>query len=184
MAVVTPSSGRWVTVRGRAIFIKTGATLQQALGDRGTPEVPSGKSAVASPAEHAAAKRLAQRKIRQTPVPTREAVAKARQELRAGGRPGGESRGGGSADRRRQRQNLFKEFGGETRGYVVCPWSGIKMHWTDDKAANPRGYPTFERGKVFTKVQGGGYQLLNLLPESFTANRSRGDRPLRKENLK
>lgn len=66
----------------------------------------------------------------------------------------------------------------------MCPWTGLKMHWTDDPKENPKGYPKFERGKIFTKVQGGGYQLPNLIPESFAANRGRGDVPLRKENLK
>jgi hypothetical protein len=57
------------------------------------------------------------------------------------------------------------------------------MHWTDDPEQNPHGYPTFERGKIFTKAQGGGYQLPNLIPESFAANRARNDTPVRKENL-
>lgn len=100
------------------------------------------------------------------------------------GRKGGESRGGGSKARRQQRINLFKEFGGEKQGYIVCMWTGIRMHWSDDKAINPNGYPKFERGKIFTKHQGGGYQLLNLIPESFQANRFRNDKIIRKENTK
>ncbi len=58
------------------------------------------------------------------------------------------------------------------------------MHWTDDPKLNPKGYPKFERGKIFTKWQGGGYQLPNLIPESKAANASRNDVPIRKENLK
>jgi hypothetical protein len=140
----------------------------------------------ADPKEHVASRKLAQQKIKDAPVPTREQVAKARDELekakRGEGRAGGENRGGGSADRRRQRVNLFKEWGGEDKGYIVCPWSGTKMHWSRDPKDNPKGYETFERGKIFTKAQGGGYQLPNLIPESFEANRSRNDSILRKEN--
>jgi len=119
------------------------------------------------------------------PVPSREAVLKAREELRKAA--AGEMRQGGqsqqnSTTRKKQREALFNEFGGAKRGYVVCPWTGIKMHWTDDPAINPKGYPKFERGKIFVKAQGGGYQLENLIPESFAANRARNDQALRKEN--
>lgn len=140
----------------------------------------------AVPKEHKESQKLAQDKIKNAPVPTRDQVKKAREELdrarKGEGRAGGDSRGGGSADRRRQRQNLFKEWGGEKRGYIVCPWTGTKMHWSKDPKENPKGYETFERGKIFTKNQGGGYQLPNLVPESFEANRSRNDAILRKEN--
>lgn len=150
----------------------------------GSSKQPKG---AASSKEHAEAKRIADEKIAAAPVPSAEAVRKAREELEAArrgeGRAGGEARGGSAASRRKQRENLFKEFGGDRRGYVVCPHTGIKMHWTDDKRVNPKGYPKFERGKIFVKSQGGGYQLPNLIPESFTANRSRGATPLRKENL-
>ena len=152
--------------------------------------LPSGKGeqGYATSAVQEASVKVARAKIKNAPVPSKEAAAKAREELaRAkaeGSRPGGESRGGGSKDRQRQRLNLFKEFGGETKGYVACPWTGLKMHWTDDPKENPNGYPKFERGKIFTKAQGGGYQIPNLIPESFAANRSRNDRPMRKENLK
>lgn len=149
---------------------------------------PSGGSGSASKAEHTAARKFAMAKIKSAPVPSKEAVAKARVELQRAkegeGRAGGDSRGGSAASRRIQRENLFKEFGGEKKGYVVCPWTGIKMHWTDDKDKNPNGYPKFERGKIFVKCQGGGYQLPNLIPESFTANRSRGDNRLRPENAR
>jgi hypothetical protein len=85
--------------------------------------------------------------------------------------------------RRRQRQNLFRLFGGEGRGYVPCHECGLKLHYTDDPAANPEGYQRFERGKIFTKRQGGGYRLPNLLPECRPCNAARGDRPIRMENL-
>lgn len=138
-------------------------------------------------AEIAASRKQAEAKIADAPVPSKEAVNKARAEIEKynrgeGTRPGGESRGGSSADRRRQRENLFKEWGGEDKGYIVCPWTGIKMHWTDDPKKNPDGHPKFERGKIFTKCQGGGYQLTNLIPESFAANRARNDHRVREEN--
>ena len=126
-------------------------------------------------------------KIANAPVPSEEAILKAQAELakaRAGlGRAGGESRGGSAAGRRKQRQNLFNEFGGEKRGYVVCHGCGIKMHWdSPGSPANPHGYARFERGKIFVKCQGGGYQLPNLLPECFSCNRSRNDQMIRNEN--
>lgn len=131
-------------------------------------------------------KKLALAKIKNAPVPSNEAIAKALKDAAKGregkGRVGGDARGGSSADRRRQRMNLFKEFGGEKLGYIVCPWTGLKMHWSDDPKINPKGYPKFERGKIFTKCQGGGYQLPNLIPESFAANRARNDTRVRKEN--
>jgi SPP1 gp7 family putative phage head morphogenesis protein len=148
---------------------------------------PCGESGTAPEKEMKSALRLAKKKIKDAPVPTKDAVAKAREELetakRGERRAGGESRGGSAASRRKQRQNLFKEFGGDERGYVVCPWTGLKMHWTNDPVENPQGLPLFERGKIFVKHQGGGYQLPNLIPESFTANRSRNDTTLRRENL-
>ena len=141
---------------------------------------------LASATEQEVVAKLARSKIRNAPVPSAEDVAKSRKELKlaaeGAARAGGESRGGSAASRRKQRENLFDEFGGRERGYVVCPWTGLKMHWTDDPKSNPKGYPKFERGKIFVKCQGGGYQLANLIPESFTANRSRNDRRLRKEN--
>ena len=149
-------------------------------------EVAGEGASVGSDEERAASTKLARKKIKTTPAPDEKAVAKAREELAAArrgeGRAGGEARGGSAASRRQQRRNLFKEFGGEEKGYVVCPWTGLKMHWTDDPQENPQGYPKFERGKIFVKCQGGGYQLANLIPESFAANRSRNDKRLRKEN--
>jgi hypothetical protein len=126
-------------------------------------------------------------KIHDAPVPSDAAIRKAQLELekaRAGtGRAGGESRGGSAADRRKQRQNLFKEFGGEDRGYIVCHGCGMKIHWDDPGSpTNPHGYARFERGKIFVKCQGGGYQLVNLLPECFACNRSRNDKMIRTEN--
>jgi SPP1 gp7 family putative phage head morphogenesis protein len=129
----------------------------------------------------------AQEKIAAAPAPSEEAVRKAQRELanaRAGvGRAGGESRGGSAAARRKQRLNLYNEFGGEQRGYVPCHSCGIKTHWADPGSPdNPHGYARFERGKIFVKCQGGGYQLANLLPECFGCNRSRNDKMIRAEN--
>lgn len=141
----------------------------------------------ATPAEKKSARTKALAKIRIAPTPTPEDVQKAREELarakQGKGRAGGESRGGSAAARRKQAFNLFKEFGGVTRGYIVDHQSGIKLHYTNDPKLNPKGYPELERGKVFTKFQGGGYQLENLIPESFTTNRSRSKKTVRKENL-
>lgn len=138
---------------------------------------------LATPAEKKRTRTQALAKIRNAPVPTKAQVKKARLDLKNASRAGGEARGGSAADRRRQRFNLFKEFGGVTRGYVVDHQSGIKLHYTDDPTLNPRGYPLLERGKIFVKKQGGGYTLSNLIPESFDTNRSRNDRAVRKENL-
>jgi hypothetical protein len=149
-------------------------------------------SSFATTEEHNASKMLASQKITSAPVPSATAVSKARAELdaakRGEGRAGGDSRGGSAAARRKQRENLFKEFEakdakGNGKGYVVCHVTGLKMHHSKDPSANPNGYPIFERGKIFTKFQGGGYQLTNLLPESFQANRSRNDQAVRAENL-
>jgi Phage Mu protein F like protein len=126
-------------------------------------------------------------KIADAPVPGPAAVAKAQAELAAAkagrGRAGGQARGGSAADRRRQRRNLFAQFGGHDRGYVACHGCGTKTHWADPGSDdNPSGLARFERGKIFVKCQGGGYQLPNLLPECFGCNRNRGDKPLRPEN--
>jgi hypothetical protein len=145
-----------------------------------------GGAHVAPEKEYKATFRQAQDKIANAPVPTALQVTKARAELQKAkegkGRAGGDSRGGSSKDRRKQRENLFKEFGGESKGYVVCHGCGLKTHHTDDPAQNPNGYARFERGKIFVKAQGGGYQLKNLLPECFGCNRSRNDQMLRPEN--
>ena len=151
-----------------------------------SPEKNASQSQVAPKEEVRKANKIAKAKVASAPVPSREDVKKARMELAAARRgeirAGGESRGGSAASRRKQRENLFNEFGGAEKGYVVCPWTGIKMHHTDDPKLNPKGYPKFERGKIFVKCQGGGYQLSNLVPESFAANRARNDKRLRKEN--
>lgn len=141
----------------------------------------------ASEAEHKTTVKQARKKIKSAPVPSMDAVRKAQDELekaKAGtGRAGGESRGGSAASRRKQRLNLFEEFGGNERGYVVCHGCGAKIHWAAPGAPeNPHGYARFERGKIFVKCQGGGYQLTNLLPECFACNRSRNDKMVRKEN--
>lgn len=141
---------------------------------------------VASKKEWESTRDQAEKKIANAPVPSEAAIAKARIELQKAkdgtGRAGGDSRGGSAASRRKQRENLFNEFGGEKKGYVVCHGCGTKTHHTDDPARNPNGYARFERGKIFVKAQGGGYQLPNLLPECFGCNRSRNDQMLRPEN--
>lgn len=145
-----------------------------------------GGAHVASEKEYKAAFKQAQDKIMNAPVPSPAAVTKARAELQKAkdgtGRAGGDSRGGSAASRRKQRENLFKEFGGEKKGYVVCHGCGVKTHHSDKPELNPEGYAKFERGKIFVKAQGGGYQLPNLLPECFGCNRSRNDQMLRPEN--
>jgi len=137
---------------------------------------------IASKAEFKAAQKQAKAKIAKAPVPTKEEVEKAHRDLKNARRAGGESRGGNSRDRRNQRRNLFKEFGGEERGYVVCHGSGVKLHWSRDPEENPNGFPILSRGKVFVKKQGGAYRLSNLLPEFLAYNKHRGDSPLREEN--
>jgi hypothetical protein len=166
---------------GEGKWAAGGSVGGRGAGSReGTPHV-------GSTAERTASTRLATAKVKAAPVPGPDKVAKMRAALKLAregkGRPGGDARGS-STDRRRRAENLFREFGGGDRGYVVCPWTGIKMHWSADPALNPNGYPKFEQGKIFTACQGGGYQLPNLIPESFAANRSRNDRRLRKENAR
>lgn len=128
--------------------------------------------------EYARVKAYAQEKIAAAPVPSEKDVIKARADLANAARAGGDSRGGSAAARRKQRENLWKEFGGPQRGYVPCPHCGVKMGLDRNGPLE-----TFERGKIFTKKQGGGYQLPNLLPECFACNRSRNDTPIRFENL-
>lgn len=140
------------------------------------------KELMGSKAELAKAQAMARKKIADAPVPSKAAVEKALRDLKNASRAGGESRGGSSRDRRRQRQNLFAEFGGEEKGYVVCHGSGVKLHWTDDPTENPNGYPVLTRGKIFVKKQGGAYRLNNLLPEFLGYNQWRGADLLRQEN--
>ena len=151
------------------------------IGGAGASEV------MASAEELREAREMVKDRVANAPVPSPRDVAKARRELersRAGiGRKGGDSRGGSARDRRRQRENLFEQFGGSDAGYVVCHGTGMKMHWTEEPSHNPNGYPMFERGRIFTKEQGGRYILPNLLPESLEENRRRGAEPLRTENL-
>ena len=137
----------------------------------------------ASQEEWDAARAQAEAKIAAAPVPSQGDVDKARADLENASRAGGDSRGGSAKARRKQRENLFKEFGGEEKGYVVDHATGMKMHHSADPELNPNGYPLLERGKIFVKRQGGAYRLPNLLPESFAANRGRGDDPVRTENL-
>lgn len=145
------------------------------------------KAGYATAAEQEASVKIARAKIKSAPVPGPDRVAKMRAALERvktdpNARAGGDARGNSYA-RRARAEALFKEFGGDKKGYVVCPWSGLKMHYSSDPKLNPKGYPKFEQGKIFTARQGGGYQMPNLIPESFTANRSRNAKPVRKENL-
>jgi hypothetical protein len=145
------------------------------------------KAGYASPKEQEASVKIAKSKGERAPVPPPEKVAKMRAALERAkndpkARAGGDARGSSYA-RRARAEKLFEEFGGKEKGYVVCPWTGLKMHYTDDPELNPKGYPKFEQGKIFTAKQGGGYQLANLIPESFAANRARNDKPTRRENL-
>ncbi len=141
----------------------------------------------APPAEKKASLKVATAKVKSAPVPTKTEVDAGREDLRKARlgliRAGGEKRGN-SNDRKVRAKSLFREFGGDERGYVVCPWTGLKMHWSNDPKDNPNGYPRFEQGKIFTACQGGRYKLANLIPESFEANRSRNDKRLRPENSK
>lgn len=145
-----------------------------------------GGEGYASSKEMEASVAIAKAKGEAAPVPTAEKVAKMRAALERAktdpkARAGGDARGNSYA-RRARAEKLFEEFGGNEKGYVVCPWTGLKMHYTDDPKLNPNGYPKFEQGKIFTAKQGGGYQMENLIPESFAANRSRNDTPTRQEN--
>ncbi len=135
----------------------------------------------ASPEEHKAAKAKAKAWIRIAPVPDAADVKRGRDAVIKAKR--GESHGGSPEQIAQQRQNLFEEFGGTKKGYVVDAQSGIKMHWTYDLQENPNQYPVFTRGRIFTAHQGGRYILVNLLPESFPSNRARGSRTVRRENL-
>lgn len=140
------------------------------------------KELMASKGEWDKARAQAKKKIADAPVPSQAAVDKALRDLETASRAGGESRGGNSRDRRNQRRNLFKEFGGEEKGYVVCHGSGVKLHWSRDPKENPNGYPVLTRGKIFVKKQGGAYRLSNLLPEFLAYNQWRGADLLRQEN--
>lgn len=187
---------------------KEPAAPAQSTPAQPTPASAPPAAHLAAPEEHAAAKAKAQAKIRSAPVPPPEKVKKNRGQLAAiaadaaerkrmreagtpdaeivaklgpAPRPGGDSRGS-SADRKARAKKLFAEFGGAEKGYVVCHETGRKLHWTDDPAENPHGYPKFEQGKIFTFAQGGSYTFDNLLPESFECNRSRNDAALRTEN--
>lgn len=148
-------------------------------------------AAYASTEEHAASQLLAEAKIAAAPVPSKADIKKARADLKNAKRPGGDSRGGSADARLKQRKNLYAEWGGDEKGYIVCPGTGLKMHWADPnykgkkydpKAENPNGYPAFERGKIFVKRQGGSYKLSNLVPESYELNRVRGNALVRPEN--
>jgi hypothetical protein len=180
-SVVSAQPAHVESATAGAAFHLAGKHNQQTHGHGGSHEM------FASTEDHVATLKLARSKVRDAPTPTQEQVVKARAELekakRGEGRAGGEARGGSAASRRKQRENLFNEFGGDKRGYVPCHGCGLKMHYADPgSAANPKGYARLERGKIFVKCQGGGYQLPNLLPECFGCNRHRGDTPVRKQN--
>lgn len=135
-----------------------------------------------SAAEIKSVRALAKQKIKNAKKPTPEKKAKhcaaiARSNA-LGKRPGGEFRGN-SADRKRRQLNLWREFGGDKRGYVIDHITGVRMHWTSDKKENPNGYPVFSQGKIYTGEQGGSYTNDNLLPELLQANQSRGSKPIK-----
>jgi hypothetical protein len=127
-------------------------------------------------------KKFARQKIKNAPVPTTEQITKARAELKLAaegkGRAGGDARGGSAAARRKQRENLFNQFGGDKRGWICCHGCGRRLHHNPPPKSN---LERLERGKIFVKCQGGGYQLPNLLPECFQCNRSRNANQIRKD---
>ena len=141
---------------------------------------PARRVEFATPEERKSAYRFAMAKIKAAPKPSGAERVKSVRDAATSSRIGGEARGGNSYDRKAQRLNLFNEAGGKKKGYIVCPWTGLKMHWSDDLTQNPKGYPSFERGKIFVKAQGGGYQIPNLIAESYLANRTRGNLPMRR----
>lgn len=158
-------------------------------GGGGAAGLHLGDTEPVSPREMKAMAKQVQAKVDAAPVPSKADVTAGREDLRKARlgliRAGGEKRGN-SNDRKVRAKALFREFGGEERGYVPCPVTGIKMHWAPptDKVNNPNGYEKFEQGKIFTACQGGRYKLANLIPESFFVNRQRNDKPVRRENLK
>ena len=101
-----------------------------------------------------------------------EAAGKAKVDSKF--RAGGEPYRGSVDDQRRGALELWEEWGGEERGYVVDPYTGKKLHWTTDPKVNPNGFEKFQTDKILTGVQGGGYHLDNLIPSSPVANQSRG----------
>jgi len=178
---------------------KAGAEKTDPKQKPGTQEKASrtlGKEAIAvsdghkaSDTEIAEARSIAGDKIKNVPVPPKEAVIHNRKRLdlhsvadkewrTAGGTKSGKPRPQQRSfldlrlsqhKREPQSKEIFKEFGGEKKGYVVCHATGQKLHWADksDKENNPNGYEKFEKGKIFTARQGGGYQNSNILPESL-----------------
>lgn len=209
----SPEDGKFCETHGPSSLPQRGGRFADvkpaARGGKkyGTPEhkgvidVRPSSGSRGSDEEIAASKALADLKIATAPVPSKALVRKARRELEASKegklRDGGENRGN-VYDRRNSRLNLFDEFGGFSRGYVVDPTTGLKMHWADprpqipdsngklvdnpDHIFNPNRYPTFERSKIFNHAQGGGYRQPNIIPESQTSNRTRGTKTVRKEN--
>lgn len=156
--------------------------------------------AVATPGELKKVKAMADARVAACPIPLKKRVqfnrvrlnrfAAAVKKWDKGGRVGNKPKlrefldlRGNTKQREARREKLFNEFGGGEKGYVVCHGTGLKMHYTDDPKKNPNKYPLFEEGKIFTAYQGGKYDLSNLLPESAVYNRSRGDAPVRKENM-
>lgn len=174
---------------------------QKPKPDKPKPGKPrsSASTHVAKPEEHAAAQKAAKKRTKNAPVPTAERVAYNRSKLDAWKAAVADARENGTKvpkqreyldlrgntkQRESRRKRLFAEFGGDDKGYVVCHGSGVKMHWTDDPKENTKGYQMFEEGKIFIAEQGGRYNLENLIPESPDFNRTRGNKPVRKENLK
>lgn len=134
-------------------------------------------------AEQAKSRQLADEKIALAVQPSRSKVRKVRAQVRKARAEGKrvENRGN-TEDRRRRSKNLFTEFGGDERGYIVCPVTGVKMHYTSDPKENPKGYPVLSEDKIWTTNQGGTYTMDNVLPVLLSANMARSNKPLRKGN--
>jgi hypothetical protein len=124
----------------------------------------------------------------EVPKPSRKAQARSSNR---GGELGGSRKPRKTAaqtrsakDCREQRVSLFKKWGGDKKGYIVCHGCGLKCHYDEPGTPNnPKGYARFVRGKIFTMYQGGGYELTNLVPECFGCNRGRKVKPVRPENM-
>jgi GNAT superfamily N-acetyltransferase len=63
--------------------------------------------------------------------------------------------------RERARKRLFEAYGGDERGYVVSPFSGAKLHWTNDPELNPHGYEVMSRVRLDRRL---GFEDHNVVP--------------------